>query len=184
MRRLSALIALLVAFIAWDAGRCEADFIFTFSPNPAVVSGPGPLKVPIDLVITHSGVGPSTILGFTIDVTPSAGITLLDDIATSNPLNFDFAQSISAGRVGFGSLSDIDIGNGGTATVTTLDFLVDGTISLGTFAITATLFDASRGGFKAIPIGTEVTVTNGSIDVTSTLGDRHLVIARNNLMIC
>ncbi|MEL7338212.1 MAG: PEP-CTERM sorting domain-containing protein, partial [Planctomycetota bacterium] len=99
----------------------------SFDPADLTITGTGiAFTHSVDVLLTHDGTGASTLQGIDLDFTVDAGGPPMQiDPAPSNPLLFDFAAVTPAGpnRLSFANVfGNVDLGAGGTATLTTLQF--------------------------------------------------------------
>lgn len=169
----SSIVSCLIAAVSLVAFSTQAQGAFTIQFDPAqttAIANGSNQTVTVDLIITHSSPGSTTLSGFTIDlVEPSAELTL------SNPGVADFAWALppsisSSGGVlslGAGNFGDFDVGADETMRLLSVDFTVDASVTNRTFPLVITLRDANRG--TVTDIADEFSTVNGNFVVTSAV---------------
>jgi len=159
---------------------CQGAITIQFAPSQTTVQSNGSNQTfTIDLLITHDGSADlSTFSGITVDM-PDLGTNLV--LGNGQEVDFDYPagaqvkRSSNTNRYSFGASSttqNYDITQGATKSLMTVDFLLDGSVTSGTFNLDLSLRDAQRdlaNNGTLTDTSSEVTVISGLFEVSSAV---------------
>ena len=174
-RPLCLLVLSVIICLVASSRSAQAGFVITLDAADTTAIGGSAFQLPVDVIITHDTLGESTFSSISFDVAidmTGGMVSLADDLDPNNPLNFDSAE-IFSGTASFSNFAqddtaNVDIGNGGTAILTTLTFDIPAN-TFGSFPVNISFVQATRGGFLAQDEldATEFILVDSSLVVTA-----------------